>query len=222
MRSVFIATPAYSGSVVVEYVGALMANCVDLASKGVVTEFKIFQGNCYIALARNELVTEFLKSDATHLFFWDDDVGAPNDGISKLLSHDREVVAGIYPKKTEKVDYPVRLLAGAEREGDLIECEGLPTGFMLIRRDVIERMIEAYPERKFTDPLNGNVHHELFACENVSGTWWGEDYRFCQLARAIGVRVFADTSMDFRHVGRKVWRGRMEDDLWPSQNLSQI
>jgi len=211
-----IATPAYSGSLTVEYVGAVFANCADLAGKGVIPYLEILPGNCYVSLARNEIVSLFLKSDATHLLFWDDDVGAPDNGAYRLLQwQDCDVVAGVYPKKTEKPDYPVRLLEGMKPGPvtGLVECEGLPTGFMLIKREVIEKMIEAYPERRFVDPVNGNVHYDLFACERVGETWWGEDYRFCQLARQQGFRLWADPSLELRHVGRQVWNGRLQDHL---------
>lgn len=209
-RAITIATPAYSGSLTVEYVGALLANIADLSKHGIVVDLKILPGLCYIDMARNELVSMFLKTDSTDLVFWDDDVSAPADGVFRLLQHDLDVVAGVYPMKTEEEKYPVRLLDGAKIKPitRLIECEGLPTGFMRIKRHVIEMMIEAMPERKYKNPVNGDEHHDLFSVERINGVKWGEDYRFCQLAREHGFRMWADTTLELRHVGRWVWNGK--------------
>ncbi len=214
-RRVFLAFPTYSASLTVECVGSLIANLADLTRRGIVPDIEFLPGNCYVALARNELVASFLESGCSDLIFIDDDVGFPADGIWRLLQHDLDVVAGAYPRKQDETAFPVRLLPGArqDHETGLIECEGLPTGFMRISRSVLERMIEAMPERKCTDPVTGKVTHDLFACERVDGVWWGEDYRFCQLARSVGARLWLDPSMAFRHVGRNVWRGTFIDHI---------
>lgn len=211
-RRIFLATPTYSGNLSVEYVGSLLANLADLTARGIVPDVNFLPGLCYVALARNQQLSMFLDSGASDLVFIDDDVGFPPDAIYRLLRHDREVVAGVYPQKRDDQRFPVRLLPGACESG-LLECEGLPTGFMRIRRDVIERMIERMPERVFVDLETGDRHYNFFSCEQVGQTWWGEDYRFCQLARSIGVRLWCDPDIDFRHVGRNVWRGNLKVHL---------
>jgi len=217
-RSVFLATPTYSGQLSVEYVGSLLANLADLTVRGIVPDIAFKPGLCYVALARNELVSDFLASGADDLVFLDDDVGFPADGIWKLLRHDLDIVAGVYPTKRDDTYFPLRYLPdGGFLTDGLIEVEGLPTGFMRVRRRVIERMIEKMPERKFTDPVSKVSHYDLFACERVDGVWWGEDYRFCQLARQLGFKLWADPDIDFRHVGRNVWRGNLLKHLTEKQ-----
>jgi hypothetical protein len=214
MRRVFLATPTYSGTLTVEYVGALLANAADLTGRGIVPDIHFRPGLCYIGLARNEIVTAFMETGIEDLVFLDDDVGFPADGVWKLLEHDRDVVAGVYPLKREGELYPVKLKEGATRDNaGMIECDGLPTGFMRIKREVLARMIEAMPERAFVDRLTKATHYNLFSCEQVGDTWWGEDYRFCQLAREVGARLWCIPDMDFRHVGRNVWSGNLQTKL---------
>lgn len=207
-----IATPAYSGSVSVEYVGALLSGLTDLAQRGIETDVKILPGLCYIDLARDQLAGLFLKSDCTDLVFIDDDVGFPADGLWKLLQHDRDIVGGIYPKKTETPQWP--FIAAADADGNfvcdpetgLIECEGLPTGFLRIRRNVFEVMTEKFHERRYTND-QGDELHEFFPVERIGNRKFGEDYRFCQMARECGFKLWADPDIDFSHAGRKVWTG---------------
>jgi hypothetical protein len=108
----------------------------------------------------------------------------------------------------------VKVLSGAEPdERGLFECEGLPTGFMLIRRGVIEAMVKAYATRIFFDD-DGTPHYDLFPTgispampHNEHGPcWWGEDYAFTAMARALGFRAWMDPNMTFEHVGRHAWK----------------
>lgn len=202
---VFIAIPTYSGAVRAECVSSLIASLVDLCGRGIEPSIQFMQGNSQIALARSVMVSKFLETDCTHLMFVDDDVGFPADGISKLIGHDVDLVGGMYPLKRDDCRFPIRI-KDAQPLGRLIDCEGIATGFMCIKRSLIERMIAAMPERKFTELDTGAVHYDLFPCERINGVWWGEDYRFCQLATSIGAKVWCDPSIEMTHIGTKVYR----------------
>lgn len=202
---VYVAVPTYSGSVCVECVSSIIASLAVLCQRGIPSILKFEPGNCFIGLARNLLVTRFLASGSSHLMFIDDDVTFPEDGISKLLDHDVELVGGMYPLKQDAGGFPVRIKT-AQPLSKLIDCEGIPTGFMCIKRSLIERMIAAMPERKFTELNTGESHYDLFACERVNGVWWGEDYRFCQLAAEHGAKVWCDPSIEMTHIGVKTYK----------------
>ena len=84
----------------------------------------------------------------------------------KLLQADKEVIAGIYPKKyitwdrlkkypdAEKVDFPI----GGDiklTKDNFLEMDYLPTGFLLISRTAIEKIIEQHPELKYKNDIDG-------------------------------------------------------------------
>ena len=202
---VFIAIPTYSGSVRNECVVSLIGALSHLGGRAMGGQIQFLQGNGIIALARNVLVTQFLKSDCSHLMFIDDDVTFPPDGISKLIGHDVELVGGIYPLKQDEGGFAVR--ARAMLPANLFECNSIATGFMCIKRSLIERIIEATPERRFKESRTGEYHHDLFTAERVNGVFWGEDYRFCQLAAEHGAKVWCDPSIDMTHIGTKAYKG---------------
>ncbi len=218
MAKAFIATPTYSGTLCLGYVESLFAGLGSLADAGHSATVRFLPGNCYIALARNQMVTQFLETDCTDLIFIDDDLSFEPEGLNKILSHDVDIVGGSYPMKTsEQGNYPVRLLCGVDGKptvkNGLLECDGIPTGFMRIRRNVIEKMIEAYPEREFKDSRTDKVHYDLFACERENGTWWGEDFRFCQLAIRAGFKIWCEPNINFTHFGSKGWSGNYHEFL---------
>lgn len=217
-----IATPTHSGDLVHEYVQSLLASLDDLRERGVTADVRFLPGNCYIALARDQLAADFLASDCSDLVFIDADMGWQRDGISRLLRWDREIVGGLYPFKIDRESYPARVLTQADGRPvvdnltGLIECDGLPTGFLRIRRDVIQRMADHYRgARSFADRRHGVPDGqqivELFPTEIDRGAWWGEDYRFCHLAKALGVRIWCEPRITLTHVGRRAWRGNYHE-----------
>lgn len=50
--------------------------------------------------ARNVLTANFLASDCTHLLFIDSDIAFTPRDVMRIVSHDQDVVGGIYPLKT--------------------------------------------------------------------------------------------------------------------------
>ena len=211
-----LATPAYGGSVAVECAGAVSAALFNMAGRGVACDWRILPGLCYVDIARDRLAATFLESPCTDLVFVDDDVGFPADALWKLLRHDRDIVGGVYPKKQADTAWPAAILGTedghplVDPETGLIECVGLPTGFLRIRRRVLETL--ATDERRYTTD-DGDALWDLFPRDRFGGKKWGEDTRFCRIAREAGFRLWCEPDITFQHVGRKAWTGNYHDWL---------
>jgi hypothetical protein len=89
------------------------------------------------------------------------------------------------------------------------------TGFLLIRRNVIEKLYEIHADRCFFDKEYGEIV-DLFPtgllpdfplASNGSQLWWGEDYAFSVFARRAGFTIWLDPEIQLGHVGRQVWYG---------------
>lgn len=142
---------------------------------------------------RNEIVKGVLRDapNATHLFFIDDDVTLPADGLVRLLSHaDAPVVSGLYIQRGEPY-LPVayrRTPAGHYvhitrfADDDLQEIDGCGGGCLLIRTDVL-RAIEATGEPWFDWSMN-----------------MSEDLAFCRRAQQLGYRIALDPSVKCAHL----------------------
>lgn len=218
----FVATPNHGGLMSSVYVQGLLG-LVNLAwSRGMSMQTRFLDGDSLITRARNRLAAEFL-ADArwTHLFWIDADIGfTPEDALRLLLSG-HEVVAGIYPMKTDDTPprFPVQLRPGARADLDgFAEVDAAPTGFMLIARDVLVRMAAAMPELRYTpDPVPGSkegslLHYRFFdvMAEPGNGRYLSEDFAFCHRWRALGGRVMADTTSNLTHHGAHSYRGRFD------------
>lgn len=170
-KHVFIATPIL-GAPEAQFSTSLINAACTIPASGVHLTIKQITNESLITRARNSLVHAFLKTTATHLLFIDSDIDFTPDSILKLLSHEKQVVGGAYPKK--KINWesvhaaamngaaPSELAlhggemvinlksddieaGGVDAIGDLIEVLDIATGFLLIERSVFETMALAMP-----------------------------------------------------------------------------
>ncbi len=235
MKPLFM-TPCYAGNVGANFANSLLALNNGLWESGMRGVVRIESGESLITRARNEAVARFLlDASLTHLFWIDADIGFSVDQVFRLLLADRDVVAGVYPIK--RFDWPVELPAGLTREtftqrylrypvnahdgvstnvdsDGFLEVSEAPTGFMCIRRTVIESMVERLPELKYVPdgPHNTQMHDLCYRFFDVmvepsTGRYLSEDYAFCRRWRDIGGRVYVDTQSKLSHQGMYTWHG---------------
>jgi hypothetical protein len=189
-----------------------------------------------ITRARNFIVSQFLgRPDLTHLLFIDSDIGFDPNAVTRYVSANKDVVAGIYPIKgldVEKVRglakdmplasvlrYATKLCEGEVADADgFIRAEYAATGFMLIRRNVLEQMVTAYPELHYRYSFTGDKTataadlanlYALFdtSLDPESKQYLPEDYTFCRRWRALGGEVWVDAHSKFTHVGTFPFQG---------------
>lgn len=172
----FVATPCYGGAMSSVYVRSLLG-LVNLAwTQGFAMQTRFLDGDSLITRARNRLVAEFMADTRwTHLFWIDADIGFEPEAALRLLLAGRDVVAGVYPLKTD--GWPAEGLADALPAGStradfearharfpfnplpgthapdadgFVEVRDAPTGFMLIARDVFTQLAARAPTLRYT------------------------------------------------------------------------
>ncbi len=80
----------------------------------------------------------------------------------------------------------------------LVPCDALATGCMLIKREVLEAIRDAHPGDK----------RPWFKCHEDSAG--GEDFYFCEQARALGYDIWADFSVQCSHEFRPLFMERVD------------
>ncbi|MFQ5915611.1 MAG: hypothetical protein ACE5JS_20770 [Nitrospinota bacterium] len=207
----FLAIPTYGGVDPI-FVHSLWNSQTALAAAGIPHTLAIFSENCHVDDSRNYLVRAFLESDCTDLVFLDSDIGWDGVDIVKLLIVDRDIVGGVYPLKQFPHKFPVKNLPGeiwGERDG-CVEVEAVPTGFLRIRRRVIEKL--AAPADKFKgkeEPSERMGIPIIFERTFKDGQRYGGDYTFCRKARAAGLKIHTIPEMKFAHSGNCCWEGTL-------------
>jgi hypothetical protein len=234
MLNILIGTPAFDGRLMINYVASLLQLQEYLRRERIEFGIELFAGESLITRARNYFVARMLQNPSfSHLLFIDADIGFDPRYVRRYINADKDIVAGVYPLKelnlsairslrpgqpeTAAMRYAVEPLPGAKQNVDgLIEVTYAATGFMLIKRHVLEKMAKHYSDLKYSrsfSPTPSSVSREhLFALFDTSvdrerGHYLPEDYTFCNRWRAIGGEIWADARGKFTHFGSYEYRG---------------
>lgn len=210
-KKVFIAIPAYSHTLFALSATSLLYNVNSLGVNKIKVQVSTQMGVCYLDVVRNNLVAEFLKTDSTHMLFWDTDVAADPDAALKLINHNVDIIGGAYPYRgIESKGFPVSICVdetGApkgDRSKGIIECNFIPTGFMLIARKVFDRIREANP-----DDVDSKGLYQFFKTgilfkdgkHPTDNSWYGEDVYFCRKCFELGIPIYVEPRINFSHTG---------------------
>ena len=96
---IFIATPCFGGLVSQHYMQSVISLIQYAGQAGFDAMLALLGHDSLITRSRNTLVTQFLESPASHLFFIDADISFDPRQVHEMLAFDQDVVAGIYPLK---------------------------------------------------------------------------------------------------------------------------
>jgi len=208
MRNVMIAAPSYDGTITVWHASALSETC----KLGLTKEINVYciymSYDSLVQRARNDIVQLALDQQVDDLVFIDYDVDWTPEDFFKLLEYDVDVVGGIYPKKGDEEDYPVKALNQNIKfeENGLIEVEGIATGFLRLTRKALQTVSDdsiEYTESHKPKPIK--MVFDITVDEK--GELISEDIVFCRKWRKLGGKVWFDPSIKLSHVGTKRWNG---------------
>src|SRR5689334_16213005 len=105
---VMVAIPAYSGTIHLGTMRSLFTDLLALQARGDSWTLHDECGNALIADARALIVAQFLASKADTLVFIDSDVCWEAGALLRLLDHQQDMVAGIYPQRKDPINYCVK------------------------------------------------------------------------------------------------------------------
>lgn len=147
-----------------------------------------YHGTAGVCETRNEVVLSFLGSDATHLWMLDHDcVPMCSD---RLLTHDKSVVCGLYPRYVAGVGafwQVYRPRAGSEKggweyyppqewpEGEVFEAPVAGTGCMVVERSVLEGIKPPWFHFDYTSE-GVRVGEDIVFSQKAGGVWVDKKY----------------------------------------------
>jgi hypothetical protein len=235
-----VGTPCYGGQVFSNFANSLLKLQAACAKRGLDLSINMMWGDALITRARQNIVTQFLdQPTATHLLFIDADIEFEPEQVFRLLDFDVDMVSAAYP--TKKVDWDkARVMAQAgvkdlksvslsyvvdftdpkkiEVRNGFAKIRYAGTGFLLIRRQVLLKMMEHYPDLKYSgqhlaqDPFKDSPYrYALFNCfiEPETGIYLSEDYSFCRRWTDMGGEIWVDLDSRLNHVGPMIFNGNL-------------
>jgi hypothetical protein len=196
----------------------------------------------------------------THLMFIDADITFSWLSIIKLLLCKKELSGGCYPKKcfnwdkikhhnqknpnlkddelmAKSLDYVFNPIYHHQDNNIIIRVENgmaqvkdIGTGFMMIQKSVIIKMIAKMPETKYKNNVAGygqnnmnDCFYSLFDCciDPVSRVYLSEDYLFCKRWIDIGGELWLDLNTNLNHTGIIDYKGCLGLTIGEVDNLNK-
>jgi glycosyltransferase involved in cell wall biosynthesis len=218
--NVFFATPCYGGSLTDQYFLSMIRTLQTFIKHGINFRITTLRNESLIPRARNILTAMFLDSGCSHLLFIDADIEFQPDDVLRALAYDKPIMAGAYPKKTLPIQYAINFkfqdteTKQIRVENGAVELLDASTGFFLIKREVIEKMMEAYPELHYRNDSNisQELHKYCYALfdtmiDPADNRYLSEDYAFARRWQAIGGEIWLDPNTKLNHVGSYTFEG---------------
>ena len=227
-----VGTPCYGGMMCTEYTQSLL----DLKEACLTNNIKltcIFLGNeSLIQRGRNTIAHHFMNmQDASHLMFIDADQKFLANDIALMIKADKGIIGGPVPMKGidwERVrqgavlNHPnLSSLSGIFNINKLknhemiasnlpFQVKHIGTGFMLIRRDVFEKIkphVGWYTNTGNATDANDKIY-DYFKVQNVNNELLSEDYNFCHMYREHGGTIWAAPWCVLGHFGSYLFSGQ--------------
>jgi hypothetical protein len=252
---IFVAIPCHS-EISIHTCQSLLVLQQECMRKGMLVSFSLMKSSL-VQQGRNLLVSEFINDSMKYdyLLFIDSDIDFQASTIFKMIEKDKDLIACPYPMKTfdwekawrrlnkEAIDqadhlsksgftFPIKVHNKNEitvNDG-VAEVSHAPTGCMLIKRIVIEKMMAHYPELRINQPtiVNGKEAFKenffnLFDCVHDPKTkeFFGEDFGFCKRWTEMGGKVYAYILDYITHVGEYQYCGRLWDELQYTKRIDE-
>ena len=251
--AIFLATPVHS-ECSIHYTQSLLTLQLACLQQNIKVSFALLKSSL-VTQGRNLCVSNFMEAgdSYSHFLFIDSDIDFEPETIFKMIAADKEVIAAPYPLKSIDWDkihsrvngkevnaemmskmgftWPIKLENQKEIsvEKGVMEVSHAPTGCMLIKKQVFEKMIKAFPNLKIDQPtiVNGKestkpYYYNFFDTYHEPETkrYYGEDFGFCKRWTEIGGKCYLYVQDDITHVGEYRYTGNLLVDM--KQNLKKI
>ena len=243
--NIFFATPCYGGVVTDQYFLSMFKLSQVLIQHGIKFRITTLRNESLVTRARNILTAMFLEDkNCTHLMFIDADIEFEPDSILRMLAMDKDIIAGAYPKKTINwnsvrqaaqnniedlstygADYAINLKIDPETKRvrthmGAVEVLDASTGFFLVKRQVLEQMVDKHPELHYKndssiDPKFNPYCYALWdtMIDSVDKRYLSEDYSFCRRWQRMKGEIWVDPNTILSHVGSYTFEGKLSNVL---------
>jgi len=216
LLKVAIITPVY-GSYEQAFINCLML-CLSRPNTNIGFSLVSLCGNSNVTAARNLSIQEvFIQEEAVkykfdYLLFIDSDVIFAFEDIQKLLAYQKDVIAGTYFAKSipffpvagyydiNKIEngFP-KVTKEQVSSKKLLEVDWVGCGFLLLKRKIIDKIEYPWFDMRVIDlpkpaKRGGNI--------TIKKELLSEDISFCTKIRELGYKIFLDTSVLLKHIGK--------------------
>jgi hypothetical protein len=221
-RSLFVALPAYDFKVSLKLAISLAKLAQIAPQHGISLHIGSVCGCSVVSRARNLLAQDMLESDCTDLIFIDSDINFEPEDVLRLMAWTSDpkkgIVAGVPRTRSEDVVYIATLDHDDNNQltmngMGLVRAKRVATAFMMVRREVFETLEREHPEWQYRDTKADRSLTCMFDFMKTDEGYIGEDFLFCDRARAHGYEVWVDPTIKLGHMGVQEYLGDFGKDM---------
>jgi len=212
-----IGIPCYGGMVSEPTMTSLLKFVLMAARVGLHWSLDTMVNESLITRGRNNLMAKMMSNEgATHFMFIDADIRFEPDSIFHMLVYEKEVIGGLYPKKSIPTNYVINLLPQTKIQGDIFTVDTMGTGFLLFKREVYQKLCDAHPNTKYVDDVGLGKQYEpyMYAIFDVEiderGHYLSEDWCFCRRWQKLGGEIWAHSKVLLNHSGHYEYKGDLD------------
>ena len=242
MPSVFLSTPCYGGLCLEGYAESLIRLQRTCAENGIEIVLDTTENESLVHRARNLSIARFLLENKQDFFmFIDADIHFDPSSVVRLIKSGHDIAVAAYPKKAvmwEQTEDAIK--KGDTRDPSRMSSSLVlnfkyqntplvngfaevlygPTGLMVIKREVIQKMYDHY--RPTLACVNDHQNRgtltdyvAIFDCmiDPDSKRYLSEDYAFCRRWQQMGGKIYADCMTTLGHIGNLRFFGSMDDRI---------
>lgn len=154
-----------------------------------------------IDAARNDLVERALKYDPDYIFFVDSDMILPDNIIDYLIGMNKDISSALYFMRAP----PYKPIANIMKDkmfciinsvplNQIIEVDSVGLGCCLVKREVFEKIKEK------NEKIFNTVEQKI----NDKTQLLSEDTFFCLKAKESGYKIFLNTGLICKHIGKSL------------------
>ena len=125
------------------------------------------------------------------------------------------------------MNYVINLKPETKIQGDIFTVDTMGTGFLMFKREVYSKLIQAHPECKYVDDVGLGKQYEpmMYSIFDVGidakGHYLSEDWLFCRRWQELGGDIWAHSKVLLNHVGHYEYSGSLDKINIPEQAAAQ-
>lgn len=148
-----------------------------------------------VADARNMGLDFAQQHKADYVLFIDSDMTFPRDALLRLLVRQVDIIGATYSRRTAPFHFLGDILPEqpADAPKGLLEMARIPTGFLMVKTSVFERLKRPYFRFRVDEEAGVNI---------------GEDFDFSDRVRSLGYRIWCDPALskELGHIGEQSFK----------------
>lgn len=158
------------------------------------------RARAHITWARQEMSERCLEVGSEWVLWLDDDAVPPYDLVPRLAAHDKDMIVPLFFKRGHPYDHTLGMIGGTAQKPEIVPADPFP-----------KRLFQVDVAGMHAVLMKGTVLQKMLA----QGDWLfhnhrnvGEDYAFFQIAKALGLELWCDSTVEVGHVGTKTITSR--------------